>query len=415
MLDLLIIGAGLSGLMAAYAAAKQGLRVRVVSKGLGALHWSAGTIDVLGCVPRETGLVRRPMDRLADLPGDHPYRILGKDALAAALNEFASLADDMGLPYAAAAAEGENLLLPSPAGAARSVFLAPAGQVAGDLGRSDPMLIVGFRGLRDFYPALIADNLRKQGHAARAAFLPLSLITERRDFTTVHLAQALDEPARRRDLARAIKKLVEPGERVGLPAILGLDDHPAALADLQDILETDVFEIPTLPPGVPGIRLYRRLRERVESLGAAIEVGMEVIGFRAENGRILWVETETAARPLKHRAKRFLLATGGILGGGIDSDHTGRVWETIFDLPLTLPQQRSQWFRPLFLDPEGHPIFRGGVPVDEHFRPIRATREPVYENLRAAGGVLAGFDPFAERSKEGVDVATGLAAISHNR
>ncbi|NOX61762.1 MAG: glycerol-3-phosphate dehydrogenase subunit GlpB [Chloroflexi bacterium] len=414
MLDLLIIGAGLSGLMAAYAAAQKDLRVRVVSKGLGALHWSAGTIDALGCVPGESEMVRRPRERLPDLPADHPYRLLGEDAVFSALSEFATLAENMGLPYVGAAAEGENLRLPSPAGAPRPVFLAPAGQIAGDLSRDDPMLIVGFRGLRDFYPALIADNLRKQGHAARAAFLPLSLITERRDFTTVHLAQALDDPARRRELGRALKKLVEPGERVGLPAILGLDDHPAVLAELQDILEAEVFEIPTLPPSVPGIRLYRALRDRVESLGARVEAGMEVIGFQAEKGRVLWVETETAARPLRHRAENFLLATGGILGGGIDSGHAGRVWETIFDLPLTLPQQRSQWFRPRFLDPDGHPIFRGGVRVDASWRPIHESGEPVYENLRAAGSILAGFDPFAERSKEGVDIATGLAAFARS-
>ena len=47
-LDLLVIGAGLSGLTAAYTAAKAGLKVQVITKGLGALHWTAGTIDLFG-------------------------------------------------------------------------------------------------------------------------------------------------------------------------------------------------------------------------------------------------------------------------------------------------------------------------------------------------------------------------------
>ncbi|MFZ2488616.1 MAG: FAD-dependent oxidoreductase, partial [Anaerolineae bacterium] len=46
--DLLVIGAGLSGLMAAYTAARAGQRVQVVTKGLGSMHWTAGTVDVLG-------------------------------------------------------------------------------------------------------------------------------------------------------------------------------------------------------------------------------------------------------------------------------------------------------------------------------------------------------------------------------
>ncbi len=63
MLDLLVVGAGLSGLMAAYAAAQAGLQVRVVAKGLGALHWSAGTIDLLGLYDE----LAIPQSRFVDL------------------------------------------------------------------------------------------------------------------------------------------------------------------------------------------------------------------------------------------------------------------------------------------------------------------------------------------------------------
>ncbi len=73
MLDLLVVGAGLSGLMAAYTAALAGLRVRVVSKGLGAMHWTAGTIDVLGYTgdgQREP--VRNPLKALGGFLQEHP-------------------------------------------------------------------------------------------------------------------------------------------------------------------------------------------------------------------------------------------------------------------------------------------------------------------------------------------------------
>ena len=412
-LDLLVIGAGLSGLMAAYTAALSGWRVRVIAAGLGALHWHAGTVDVFGYAPGVESPVRHPLAQaraLASTQPDHPYALLAEGELAEAMTRFRRLSEEIGLPYGGGM-EDENLLTPSPVGAVRPTFLAPRAQLAGDLRRSDPMLIVGFRGLRDFYPRLIADNLARQGHAARAAFLPLEVITARRDNFPVHLAQALDDPARSKRLGEEVRKLVEPGERVGLPAILGLKAHSTCFAELEQGAGAPIFEIPTLPPSVPGMRLFQALRSHLEGMGVSIEVGMEAIRFSADGrGRILWVETESSARPLRQRAERYLLATGGILGGGFDSDHTGRVWEVVFDLPLTLPQRRSQWLRPRFLDPAGQPVFRGGVLVDRHFQPVTAGGARVFANLWVAGGALAGTDSIAERSLEGVAIATGMAA-----
>lgn len=186
------------------------------------------------------------------------------------------------------------------------------------------------------------------------------MLTERRDRNTVQLATLLDEPETLQRLVAALKLVVKNGERVGLPAILGLHEHHTVMATLARELAAPIFEIPTLPPSVPGIRLTNALRRHLATQGVRVEVGMEVIGSHLEEGRVAWVETATSARPLKHRATTFLLATGGVLGGGFTSDHNGRFWETIFHLPLTVPEDRSQWFRPRFLDPAGQPAFRRG-------------------------------------------------------
>ena len=215
MLDLIIIGAGLTGLMAAYTAAKSGRQVKLIAKGLGATHWSAGTIDVLGYYPDERTLVEHPLQTIQELvkaQPQHPFALLDEAELKDTLQAFASLAKEIGLPYLGNA--DRNLALPSPVGAIRPTWLAPQAQITGDLSRDEPMLIVGLRGMRDFFPELIAENLRKQGYAARAAFLPLDLITDRRDSNTVQLANGLDDPARRAKLAAELTKLVQPGERV---------------------------------------------------------------------------------------------------------------------------------------------------------------------------------------------------------
>jgi len=417
--DLFVVGAGLSGLLAAHTAARAGLRVQIAAKGLGSMHWAAGTVDVMGYSSEEMSRpVQRPLDAIQDLTAshpEHPYALLGAHQVQGALDAFMALAGELGLPYAGAATKGENLLLPSAVGALRPAYLAPQAQVAGDASRVEPMLIVGFHGLRDFYPELIAENLLKQGVQARAAFLPLSLLTEQRDRNNVQLAMALDLRARRMKLGAELKRLAQPGERIGLPAILGLDDHAAALADLQGAAGTPIFEIPILPPSVPGMRLFKALRARLWSLGVQLYAGMEATGAETipangAAGRVQWVETATSSRPMKHRAKAYLLATGGILGGGFDSDHTGRLWETVFDLPLTIPQKRYEWFRPAFMDPAGHPVFNGGVAVDQRMQPVNAAGQVIYGNLWAAGGALASVDPIQQHSLEGIAIATGFAA-----
>lgn len=273
------------------------------------------------------------------------------------------------------------------------------------------MVIVGFQGMRDFYPHLIARNLEAQGQAARAAVLPWSVLSERRDRNSVQLAEALDEPTTQQRLIDALRLVVKPGERIGLPAILGREAHSQVLTALTQELNAAVFEIATLPPSVPGVRLATALRRSLEERGVRVEIGMEAIGFHAQDGVIEFVETATSARPLKHRAKAFLLATGGVLGGGFDSNPDGRFWETVFDLPLTTPQDRRRWFRPLFLDPQGHPALRGGVAVNDAFQPVDAAGNVVYANLWAAGGLLAHADPIAERSLEGVAIASAVAAV----
>lgn len=419
MVDLIVIGAGLSGLMAAYTAAKAGLSVRVAAKGLGSIHWSAGTIDVLGYTPEAyEGAVKRPLEVIQTFPQtrpEHPYALIGDEKISQALAAFVAVSKEIGVPYGGAVKPGDNLLLPSPAGAARPTYLAPQAQLAGDLSRSEPMLIVGFKGMRDFYPELIAENLTKLGYPARAAFLDLALITDQRDRNTIQLAHGLDEKEKRHQLAAALQKLVQPGERIGLPAILGIDHHLTLLAELEEKTGCPVFEIPTLPPSAPGVRLFTALRGHLRSMGVRVEAGVEIIAAETtpangSPGQVQWVASETSARPWKQRAPKFLLATGGILGGGFDSNIDGKVWETIFDLPLTVPQNRAEWFEAGFLSQQGHPVFNGGVKVNRDFQPVNSEGKPLFSNLWAAGNVLAQYDPIQERSLEGTAVATGVTA-----
>jgi glycerol-3-phosphate dehydrogenase subunit B len=376
---------------------------------MGATHWHSGAIDLLSYLPGQAEPVADPLAALAALPPDHPLARLGQEQVAAALAAFVQWPTARGLIYNRTADEA-NWLLPSALGVPRPTWLAPQAQQAGDLRRPEPLLIVGLHGLRDFYPQWIVANLTQAGYTARSAFLSPSVITEQRDRNLVQLAGGLDQPQTVDRLAAALRPLVRAGERVGLPPLLGLHDHGRVFAQLQTAVGAPLFEIPTPPPSVPGVRLYHALLARLAQLGVRVEIGQEVVGVEATGSRIRAVQTATSARPHTHRAQAFLLATGGILGGGFQSDHTGRCWETIFRLPLTIPQGRDQWFRPQFLHPAGHPVFAGGVAVNDDWQPVDGQGRLVYENLWAAGGLLAHADPIRERSFEGLTIATGIAA-----
>jgi glycerol-3-phosphate dehydrogenase subunit B len=128
------------------------------------------------------------------------------------------------------------------------------------------------------------------------------------------------------------------------------------------------------------------------------------------DGRLTTVYTEAAAREQEHRANAFLLATGGIAGGGVRTDHTGAVWETALDLPLRAPNRRGEWFAPRFLAEGGHPIYRAGVAVDQQLRPLDGDGRLVYQNVAVAGAALACADPVRERCYSGLALATGWMA-----
>jgi glycerol-3-phosphate dehydrogenase subunit B len=409
--EVLVLGAGLAGLTAAWQASARGKKVRLISKGWGATHWHAGCVDVLGYWPVEAEQsVKNPGREIAQLleaNPDHPYGHIELEKLSEALQALQSLCAAAGYPL-----EGsldKNWRLPSTVGTARPTCLAPATMIAGDLESKEPMLLVGFKQFVDFYPKVAADNLSELGIPARDVVLDLPELAQRHGTTGVVLAQMMEQAMFQAQVVKAIQPHLGDAARVGFPAVLGTQQASAVHRALQEQLERPVFEIPGLPPSVPGIRLHHILKHAIERNGGRVFDGMEAVGAETQNGQVTAIYTETAARNRAHRYQQYVLATGGILGGGITADHDGQVREVIFDLPLDIPKSQLDWFQRDFMDPEGHPIYRSGVVVDKSLRPIDGDKQVLYENLYAAGTTLAGCEAIRERSFDGVALATGYA------
>jgi glycerol-3-phosphate dehydrogenase subunit B len=393
-------------MMGALALAEAGRRPLVLAKGQGATHWTAGTIDVWGS-DTGRGLRDSLQQVIAERP-DHPYARVGVAGVEAALDRFRALMDAARYPYVGSLER--NVLLPTAIGALRPAALMPATMAAGDVRLGGALLLAGFRELRDFFPTLAADNLSAQGVPARGIYLRLPPIKRKLDFSTRNFAQLFDEPAFREDIGRQLRAARGDATRIGLPAVLGLRDPIGVVADLQQLSGAQIFEIPTLPASVPGMRLYRIFRDAIIKAGGRLQVGSEVLRGAGADGRLAAVYSAAAAREQEPRANSFLLATGGIAGGGVRTDHTGAVWETALGLPLQAPTSRGEWFASRLLSETGHPIYTAGVATDARLQPLDADGHAVYSNVAVAGAALAGCDPVRERCYSGMALATGWRA-----
>jgi glycerol-3-phosphate dehydrogenase subunit B len=411
--DVIVVGVGLAGLTAGLRLARAGQRVLLLAKGMGGTHLSPTTMDVLGYRPQR---VARPLDELPAFLAahpQHPYARVGRPALEAAAAWLLELTSELGLPYRGTL--DENFLLPTAIGAAKPSALAPESMTGGDLRAGGKFLIVGFRNLKDFYPALLAENLARAalpGGApveARALMVDLPGLANEADMPPLDIARAFDKPDFRAALAVTLATALRPGERVGFPALLGLERPVEAWQELQKQLGTTVFEIPTLPPSVPGIRLYERLKDALAAAGARLQIGFPVIEARVEAGRCVEVVTAGAARRYRWRAAEFILATGGIASDGIQTESDGTVGESIFNLPLAgVPEGDGPRFRPGYF--ETQPMSQVGLDVDEGMRPVDAAGRAPIANLRAAGAMLAHAEPWREKSGDGISLVTGYRA-----
>ncbi|MBU1661944.1 MAG: anaerobic glycerol-3-phosphate dehydrogenase subunit A, partial [Chloroflexi bacterium] len=281
-----VIGAGLAGLTAAWQAASRGLRTKVIAKGWGATHWGSGCIDVLGYYPVSAAKpVEFPVSAIARLVLEqpmHPYARTSLQQIDAALRDFQALCAEAGYPLPGTLER--NWLLPSAAGAFRPTCLAPETMIAGDLHSDAPMLLVGFEGYHDFYPHFAAANLSAQGIPAEAVMLDLPSLRARRRVDTMALARLFDNPEFRAEVAEALTPRLGNAARVGFPAVLGLHDSLRAARELESSLGRRVFELPGLPPSIPGMRLHDLLVQAIREAGGQVYEGIEVVGVERGAG-----------------------------------------------------------------------------------------------------------------------------------
>ena len=412
----LVVGGGLAGLTSALAAARAGADVRLLSHKRSTLRNASGLVDVLGYTPGGEGPLVDPFGAIPELPPEHPYRTVGAGTVREALTLF-----DDAVPGYRGGHTDRNALVPTHGGTVKPTARYPASTAAGLASDARETLLVGFEALTDFDATHAAAHLEAAGVPFEVRGVTVRFPGDlRADAAVTRYASLLEagevtvdgRPVGAREaLADRVATHLGDAERVGFPAVLGDDDPGGVREGLADALDADVFEVPMGPPSLPGLRLAERLFDALDAAGASIETGNPVVGYEADDAgggtRVDRVLVDKNGAEIPYAAEQYVLATGGLVGKGLDSDRE-TVREPVFDCHVAHPADRYEWFDD---DAFGeHPFARFGVDTDGDLRPVDARGEPEFENLRAAGAVLGGYDLAAEKSGSGVSLATGYAA-----
>jgi glycerol-3-phosphate dehydrogenase subunit B len=400
--DAVVIGAGTAGLVAGARLAEGGARVCVLAKGIGSTHLAPGTIDILGYAPSRVASPATGIEELAAARPDHPFSLLGVDAVAESVRWFSERVAAGPLPgYRYVGGLEQNVLLPTAVGALRPSALVPETMAAGDASAGERVCVVGSRSLRDFHCTLCAANLLRAGIEARS--VEIEIEAERADQNALGLARRFDDPAWRAAFAGRLALKLRAHERVGLPAMLGIRDPHGAWSDLQHRLGRSVFEIPTLPPSVPGMRLYEILRATLRRAGGRLVLGAEVVGSNRSGLRLESVATRAAGHDVSYAAPWFVLAAGGWGSGAIELDSHWVTHDRVLGLPLRgLPAEGEPRFVGDYFAEQ--PMSRVGVAVNGELLAEGA------ENVVVAGAALPGAVPWREGSGEGIALASGSHA-----
>jgi glycerol-3-phosphate dehydrogenase subunit B len=411
--DVCIIGAGLAGLAATLFAVNRGLACVEVGQ-TGEINFASGFLDLLGVYPAgEKNAWTDPwagIDALVrDIP-EHPYARLPKEDIQKAFDELLTFLKETGLPYNRRV--NRNIKVLTSLGTIKTTYCVPHTMWKGAeaLENKPPCLLIDIRGLKGFSARQIAAALKREWPGLRTARVSFPDTDHLNEVFTEHMASALILSQNREKLARTLRPHIKDAQIVGLPAILGLYRTKEVVSDLEELIGVPVFEIPTIPPSVSGLRLKEAFERGLRTKGVKYHSQNRVLKVRHQADEYFEVVIGRTNAEQTLRSRGIILASGRFIGGGLHADRK-RIKETIFDLPVYQPGNRADWHRRDFLDARGHLVNQAGVQIDDLFRPLNGSRQPAFRTLFAAGSLLAHNDWKRIKCGAGVAIASALGAV----
>ena len=382
--DIAVIGSGMSGLMASIYLAEKGLNTVVISKGDPICSVSSGCIDIAG-----TGT--DTLDAIKNFPEEHPYHKVGEQGIISSIQYFKDLMAVHGFEYTGNSNKNRTIL--TPIGKKRTTSLVPFPMEYADISEGETFHIISFKDIKDFFPSYITGNFPNAGVS----------IFDAGTHTTLGIAAKMDNEDFLASFISWIRLQNIKQNKIGIPAVLGITKTAEILKKLKQETGKIFFEIPTLPPSIPGLRLYRNLKKIAEKKGVSFYGTADIADFKTEGSKIVDLTIKKPGRPDHVAAEVFILATGSFVSGGLFSDKNNFI-ETVFNISVYTPEGNELFNEDFFK--LGHPIEKSGILINNDFKPENTE----YKNLFAAGSILAYSETMKYGCGHGMAISTGVAA-----
>ncbi len=416
--DVAIIGGGLAGLTCGIALQQRGKHCVIINNGQAAIDFASGSLDLLSRMPDGSVVenINENLTALRTALPAHPYSLLGAEKVIAKAQDFERLANALNLDLIGSSEK--NHWRVTGLGSLRGAWLSPNSVPTVQGNETFPhkrIAVLGIEGYHDFQPQLLAANLVLNPQFVHcevtSGFLNIPQLDElrqnAREFRSVNIAQLLEHKLAFNDLVSEIIESAQGANAVLLPACLGLENQEFMNA-LRDATKLALFELPTLPPSLLGMRQRIQLRRKFESLGGLMINGDSALNAHFEGDRVHCIKT----RLLEDEeiiADNFVLAAGSFFSKGLVSEFD-KIYEPVFESDIIgvegfNDKNRFSWTNHRFANPQ--PYQSAGVAINEHCQVQK--RGQFLANLYATGNVIGGFNALELGCGSGVAVVTALA------
>ena len=400
--DTIIIGGGLSGLVAGIDLSRKGQKCLIVSLGQSALHFFSGSFELYG-------MGDEPFKTMESLSPQHPYSMIGLENVKVLADKVKPFFREVGIELKGA--DGLNHWRITPLGAIKPAWLTLDEYASIPADGQMPwkkVAILNIDGFLDFHTSYIAASLEAKGVETVVKGISMPELEKLRqnptEMRSTNISKTLTGD-RINTLAARINEFAKGVDAVLMPAVVGLTSC-SDVVRLKEMVNRPLHFIATLPPSVPGIRLQMMLKRHFQKVGGTYMLGDSVTGGEFENGKLNYITTQNHG-DVKFEADNFVIATGSFFSKGLVSDING-VREPIFGLDVISADQRSDWYKKNLF--EAQPYMNFGVATDNAFH---ATLNGVaVKNLYAAGSVIGGCNSMKEGSGAGVAILSALHVAS---
>lgn len=420
--DCIIIGGGIAGLTCGIKCLKDGLRCAIISAGMSALHFSSGSVDVFS-YDEQSQPIGDPFVYIENFTAshpDHPYTKCGPDTVRDALFFFKDILAHEGLELHHNG--NKNHFIISTLGALKPSFFSQGSvyskNIRAAFEKKSKIAVLNFDGYRDFYPDITIANLKKNALFKDTDFISGNILfpdygsikKNPFEFRSVDIARIFDTSRYLEDIAKQIKNKAAYADIVCFPAFIGISNFKKHHETLQELTGKLIYEIPTLPPSLPGMRIDNALKSSFASMGGVFIAGDRVISGVIKNGMLENVRTANNMNEVL-KAHCYVLASGSFFSGGMTSD-SASIREPVFSLKVEYSPSRGDWASDKLFDKNSHKFIEYGVETNDSMNPFGADGSSI-SNLFCAGAILSHYNPVKHACGSGVAISTGYCAAKN--